>query len=203
MRTKAPHPGRTLAVPGDDLTATLVGVALDALQLKHLFRQGWLKRGVPEARCETVAEHGFLVAFLALLLAEHLRPGLDLARVVQMALIHDLGEVDAGDITPADGVSAEAKSRLERAGVVRLLAGLPHGERYLALWEEFEAQATPEARFVRQVDRLEMALQAAVYHGQLGLDVEDFFETAARSVGKGPLRGFLDRLRRVAPTADP
>ena len=197
MKTKAANPGTSLTVPGDGFSADIVRVALEVVQLKHLFRQGWLQRGVPEARCETVAEHVFSVALLAMFLADHVRLDLDVARVMRIALIHDLGEIGAGDITPADGVSLEEKRRRERTSLANLLSRLPEGGRYLELWEEFEARSTPEARFVREVDRLEMAVQAAVYRGQLGSDISDFLATARRDVTDGALGEVLERISRI------
>lgn len=178
---------------GDPEAAAPLSAYYQAAELKRLYRQGWLKRGVSEAACESVAEHSFGTALLALFLAG--RPpyeGLDRDRALRLALVHELGEVYAGDITPVDGVSAEEKSRLERASIRRVLDGLGGGEEYLALWEEFEAGLSPEARFVRELDRLEMGLQAAAYraegHGRMG----EFFESARRSVATPGLRAMLE-----------
>lgn len=164
-----------------------------AAELKRLYRQGWLKRGVPEAACESVADHSFGTALLALFLAG--RPpyeGIDRDKALRLALVHELGEVYAGDITPVDGVSAEEKASLERNSIRRVLAGLRGGEEYLALWEEFEAGVSPEARFVRELDRLEMGLQAAAYRAEGNGRMGEFFESARRSVSTPGPRAMLE-----------
>lgn len=153
-------------------------LCLEFAHLKRLFRQGWLRAGVPEERCESVADHTFGVALLAMLLADRVRPAADAGRAARMALIHEAGEIDAGDIIPADGVERAEKQRLERLGVERLFRGLPGGEEYVALWEEFEEGATPEAKLVRQADKLEMALQASIYEHDGVVDAARFLASA-------------------------
>ena len=132
-------------------------------QLKQLYRQGWLRRGVSRERCESVAEHSFGCAVLATWLAQAYYPELDVCKVLRMALLHDFGEIYAGDLIPVDAVEPEEKHRREAGSVAQVFANLPGGAAYLSLWEEFERNETPEARFVRQIDRLEMGLQAGVY----------------------------------------
>lgn len=168
----------------------LVRAYIQATQLKQLYRQGWLRRGVPADMCESVAEHTFGVALLALFLLP-LFPHLDALTVLQMALLHDLGEAIAGDFTPQDNISPDEKHRRERDGVRAIVADLPDGQALLALWERYERNDTPEARFVRQIDRLEMALQAFVYERLLSLDLEEFFQSAARVVEDDVLRAEL------------
>ena len=171
----------------------------EAAHLKQLFRQGWLKRGVAPERCESVAEHTFGVALLCLLLLDSRDDGLDREKVLRLALVHDLGEIHAGDITPVDGVPADEKSRREREAVRRTLGGLPGGDGHLAAWEEYEAGATPEARFVRQVDRLEMGLQAGIYEHQGLLDPEEFLGSADRALEDPQLRDLFAELLRLRP----
>lgn len=160
--------------------------------LKHLYRRGWLLRRVPEGVCESVAEHSFGVALLALLLAEQLYPELDCARIMRLALLHDLGEVYTGDLTPVDSGYATHKSTLEKQAIATLFDKWPNGERYKQTWYEYEAGITPEAQFVRQIDRLEMALQAGVYEDQLPeLDLTEFFDSAAAAVSWDSLQEIL------------
>ncbi|HOM24189.1 MAG TPA: HD domain-containing protein [Termitinemataceae bacterium] len=166
------------------------------MDLKGLYRQGWLKRGIPELRAESVADHSFGTALLALLLSNRLGKteefaGLDIHRCVEMALIHELGEVYAGDITPADGISKEEKYQREREAFVRVVAGLPEADRFLALWEEFESGTSPEARFVRQLDRLEMGIQAVLLKSEGFPRMDEFIESAHRSVTQGDLQSIL------------
>lgn len=191
MKTKAP-------LPLDQLQGKQVLPLIEAYfefnHLKQLYRQGWLLRGIPPERCESVADHTFGVAMLAMLLAETYFPELDPGKVLRLALLHDFGEIYAGDITPFDGIDRAEKLRREQAGVAQVLAKLPQGERYLALWEEYETQHSPEARFVRQIDRLEMALQASVYEHQGLGDLSEFFDYVRSFLNQPELQGILRAL---------
>ncbi|MCX7655537.1 MAG: HD domain-containing protein [Treponemataceae bacterium] len=175
---------------------TVLRAFVRMMDLKGLYRQGWLKRGVPELRVESVADHSFGTALLVLLLAGHLGEtdefaDLDIHRCVEMALIHELGEVYVGDITPVDGVSREEKYYREREAFVRVVAGLPEAHRFLSLWEEFEAGASPEARFVRQLDRLEMGIQAVLLKAEGFAHMDEFIESAHNSVTHRDLQAIL------------
>lgn len=166
---------------------------LQVMELKRLYRQGWLKRGIEPGHSESVADHSFGTAMLALLLAgrkpfEHL----DRDRAMRIALVHELGEVYAGDITPVDGVSAEDKHERERASLERVLGALDGADELTALWQEFEDGSSAEARFVRELDRLEMGLQAAAYASEGSVRMEEFFDSARRAVQDPALRTILE-----------
>jgi putative hydrolase of HD superfamily len=189
MRVKGPGPDELIAVPpGSD---AVLSVWLRATRLKRLFRQGWLKRGVPEASCESVADHSFGAALLALLLGPG-QSGVDRDRAVLMALVHELGEAYAGDITPVDGVSKAEKARLERDSIERVLEGFPGKEEILSLWEEYEAASSPTARFVKELDRLELGLEASVHAAAGSERMAEFHERARRALGSPVLRAILE-----------
>jgi putative hydrolase of HD superfamily len=191
MQIKAPIPVSCLQGRS---ASPLVEAYFEFNHLKQLYRQGWLRRGVPLARCESVADHAFGVAVLALFLADAYLPGLDASRVVRMALLHEFGEIYAGDLIPADGVSPGEKHQLEERSVIRVLEKLPRGASYIALWEEYERGESPEAQLVRQVDRLEMALQASVYEYQGLVDMSEFLASAGQAVSIPQLRALLAEL---------
>jgi putative hydrolases of HD superfamily len=191
MKTKAPLPLEQLH---GKQVLPLIEAYFEFNHLKQLYRQGWLLRGVLPERCESVADHIFGVAILAMLLAETHFPELDAGKVIRLALLHDFGEIYAGDITPFDGIDRAEKIRREQAGVAQVLAKLPQGERYLALWKEYEGQHSPEARFVRQIDRLEMALQASVYEGQGLGDLSEFFDYVRSFLSEPELQRILREL---------
>lgn len=190
METKGPAPRSLFAVGA---FRPVLDAYVQINQLKQLYRQGWLRRGVPRDRCETVAEHTAGVAWLTLLLAPE-TDGLDPERALRMALIHDLGETHAGDITLADGVSEADKHARERLALQAVVARLPRGGDWLALWDEYELGRSPEARFVREVDRLEMGLQAAIYQAEGLVDPTDFVASARAVVATPALRHLLDEL---------
>jgi putative hydrolase of HD superfamily len=184
MQTKAENPATLLEATK---ISGLLRVYLEFNHLKQLYRQGWLRRGVPPERCESVAEHTLGVALLALWLADVYFPELDSGLVLRLALLHDFGEIYAGDIIPSDGVPPERKRQLERESVQRVFEGAPRGNDYLRLWEEFEAGESPEASFVRQIDRLEMGLQAMVYRVQGVENMEEFIQSAREALSDSEL----------------
>jgi putative hydrolase of HD superfamily len=195
MQTKASLP---LDLLSEVNAASIVKTYFEFNHLKQLYRQGWLLRGVPVERCESVAEHSFGVALLALFLADSYFPHLDQAKIISMALIHDFGEIYAGDFTPSDNIEATEKQNLERQSVIKVLQNLPNGSTYIALWEEFESGESPEARFVRQIDRLEMGLQASVYSRQNLIDPSGFFTSAMRALQEPQLQSILKDLENLS-----
>ena len=163
-------------------------------RLKETARAGWALRGnVPP---ESVADHSFRVALLALVLSGDADPPLDRERCVAMALVHDLAESLVGDITPYDGVSTEEKHRREREAMEHL-AALAGDPRLLRLWEEYQAAATPEARFVKDLDKLETVLQAAEYEEARGTELAEFREMGERRGWLPATRPVYEALRRV------
>lgn len=194
METKAENPVNLLV---EGKHTPLMTACFELGHLKQLYRQGWLRRGVPPERCESVADHSFGVVMLTLWLAPS-RSDLDADKALRMALLHDLGEVYAGDIVPGDGVSEEEKQRRETEAVRRILSRLPQGQALIDLWDEFEAGLSAEARFVRQIDRLEMGLQAAVYQRQGLVDGDEFFASASQALSDPKLVALLDEIRPAA-----
>jgi putative hydrolase of HD superfamily len=142
---------------------------MEALALKNLDRAGWLRVGIKHP--ESVAAHSFGVAFAAMLRCP---PELSREKVLMMALLHDLAEVKVGDITPYDGISKKEKYQREQKAIRELLADHPE---LLALAEEAEARTSPEARFIKELDLLDMGLTALSYK-QAGMDTAEFLEAA-------------------------
>ena len=194
MKMKADNPVTLLK---DQDLDPVIQAYFELCQLKQLYRQGWLRRGVSRERCESVAEHSFACAVLATWLAQAYYPQLDLSKVLRMALLHDFGEIYAGDIIPVDAVEAEEKYRREAGSVAQVFAKLPGGAVYLSLWEEFERNETAEARFVRQVDRLEMGLQAGLYALQGLLEPDEFFASARLAMEDPRFSGLLKALEAI------
>lgn len=127
-------------------------------KLKNVFRQTYLTDG---GRKENDAEHSWHLAVMAILLSEYAADrGVDVLKVVKMVLIHDLVEIDAGDTFCYDEAGHADKSRREQAAADRIFAILPgdQGSALRALWEEFEARRSPEARFAAALDRLQPLL---------------------------------------------
>ncbi|MEE2747196.1 MAG: HD domain-containing protein [Candidatus Thermoplasmatota archaeon] len=135
---------------------------IEALGLKEVARAGWVRAGVNNP--ESVAAHSWGMAMLATQLCPE---ELNLQRVLELCILHDVAEVLVGDITPHDDITSEEKHRLESDAIQSM--GIDASE----IFNEYEMQLTPESKFVRYLDKLDMALQAEIYESQ-GLDLSEF-----------------------------
>ncbi len=142
--------------PADDL-ARILDFAVELDRLKAVLRR---TRPVGLERYENSAEHSWQLAVVALLLVHHSAQPVDLQRVLEILLVHDIPEIDCGDhfVYSRDPV---ATAELEAAAAARIFGLLApeQGERLLARWREYEDQETPEAHFARAVDRMMPVLQ--------------------------------------------
>jgi putative hydrolase of HD superfamily len=119
-------------------------------------------------RFENPAEHSWQIAMMAASFAPLAAEPVNVDRVIRMLLVHDIGEIDTGDrLVYAEGGWDEHRAA-ERTALERIFGLLPdgHARPFLDLWHEFEAAATPEARFAHAVDRAMPALLNLVNHGQ-------------------------------------
>jgi putative hydrolases of HD superfamily len=133
--------------------------AAEAGRLKGVLRQTVL---TDPARRENSAEHSWHLAVMALALAEHAPPGTDIATVIAMLVLHDLVEVEAGDLSVYASDAAQVRqSAAEHAAADRIFALLPADQagELRDLWDRFEERATSEARFARALDRLQPMLE--------------------------------------------
>ncbi|MDR7371293.1 HD domain-containing protein [Flavobacterium aquidurense] len=112
-------------------------------------------------RNENDAEHSWHLALMAIVLAEHSDQLIDILKVVKMVLIHDIVEIDAGDVFIYDTVKSHDNTDEERLAANRIFGLLPkkQADEMIAIWDEFEAGETNEAKFAKSMDRLEPLLQ--------------------------------------------
>lgn len=199
----------------DALAGSILPFLQLANQLKAVRRQGWLDRGVDSP--ESVADHSWSVALLAWLLAAG-RPGLDRDRVLLLGLVHDLPEAVVGDATPFDHLRDDtgrinpdhfrnppeydagerlAKHEREAAGIAEMVSVLPDdlAAGIRSAWREYDQGRTDEARFVKQIDKLETALQALAYRDvQPDLTIDSFIQGADRDIVDPLVRLLFDGL---------
>jgi putative hydrolase of HD superfamily len=126
-------------------------------KLKSVIRRSPL---IDRSRRENSAEHSWHLAMYALVLCQYANAPVDVGRVIRMLLLHDIVEIDAGD-TPVHGASGQAEQgKLEERAAERLFGMLPPGQggEMRALWTEFEAGASNDARFAKALDRLQPLL---------------------------------------------
>ncbi len=126
-------------------------------QLKQVLRQTLLNDG---SRRENSAEHSWHLAMMVIVLAEYAPQGVDLSHAIKMVLIHDLVEIDAGDTFCYDVQGNESKAAKEAQAALRLfgLLSAHQASELRSLWEEFEAQETPTAKFAAALDRIQPLL---------------------------------------------
>jgi putative hydrolase of HD superfamily len=139
----------------DDIEGVLTFLRA-AERLKTVMRSGWTSDG----QQESVAEHTWRLCLMAMLLYGHI-PGIDLARLLKMCLIHDLGEAIGGDVpAPAQKVG-KSKADQERSDLLQLIPPLPPvlRQEIIELWDEYEAAGSPEAKVAKGLDKLETILQ--------------------------------------------
>ncbi len=150
----------------------------EILGLKNVLRAGWVRAGIKSP--ESVAAHSWGMSMLALKLAPK---ELDLARVLSLCIVHDIPEVRVGDLTPHDDTSTKAEDELN--------AMTEMAPEWVGLFEEYERGKTPEAKFVKQLDKLDMALQAEIYQSEFDIPLNEFIESARLRIGDEVLKNLL------------
>jgi len=182
---------------------TLLELLLELQTLDRVPRMGFVLRGVPEP--ESVAEHGWHVAFLVWAVGARV-DGLDLARALEIALVHDLAEVRTGDIPlVASRYYAEgAKEEAER-GVFEEVLG-PLAGRAGELLAEYRAAESLEARLVKACDKLQLILKVAAYERWGSRGLGEFWENPGnfKDYRIGPVRELFEELRaKHGPPPEP
>ncbi len=149
----------------------------DIEHLKRVDRAGWVQRGIQQP--ESVAEHSFGTGWLSFALAPSL--GLDAEHCAMLGFVHDMAETRVGDFTPSDHIDPEEKFRLEEEAMISIAGQISNGDHLLKLWYEVEREETPEGKFVRRMDKLEMMFQAYFYGvEQPDVDIQEFWDYADR-----------------------
>lgn len=146
---------------------------LKALELKDEKRTGWELRNIEQP--ESVAGHSWGTALLCLIHAE--KEGVETSKCVKMALVHDLAEAETGDFVARDvdgkqEVEKEEKEELESNAIRSITSGL-ESDQIEELWKEYEDRRTDEARFVKDMDLIDMCLQALKYERQQRYDPDE------------------------------
>ena len=151
-------------------------------KLKGVLRK---TRPVGFGRYENSAEHSWHVCLLALMLKDYAHESVNIDRVIRMLLIHDVGEIDAGDTIVYASENSDVTDR-ERAGIKRIFNMLPaqQTQEYETLWEEFEAGESPDAVFAKAIDRVPPLLHNLYGEGHSwrdnGVSVEQVLQVNSR-----------------------
>ncbi|MEF2175347.1 MAG: HD domain-containing protein [Candidatus Absconditabacteria bacterium] len=143
-------------------------------KLKNLYRQGRLKRGIDEKECESVADHSFGVSLLSYIISKEHCNNLDHNKVIILGLIHDLAESIVGDFTPGEILESE-KVTLELEGIRKILKGNKLEKEIIDYFEELIYLKSDEAKFVMDIDKVEMCYQAKLYETNCNKDLGEFY----------------------------
>jgi len=151
--------------------------------LKTQPRTGWVDRGIPVEKTESIADHMYRMSIIAMAIPAE---SVSIDKCVKIALVHDIAESLVGDITPFGGVTKEEKHRRELETIEYLVELIqPYNERFAnemkELWLDYEEIRCLEARYVKDIDKLEMIQQAWDYEQEYGLkyDLSEFYLSRA------------------------
>lgn len=176
----------TLPHPPEENSASPVPFFHLLERLKTTKREGWRRFGINGG--ESISDHMYRMSVMTMLAPPAIASQLNLPHCTKMALIHDMAESLVGDITPRDKVTKTEKARRE-AEVMEyisktLLGGVPGGmltgQEILDVFNEYEENKTLEARFVHDIDKMELLLQMVEYERSNGTDLSEFCHVAER-----------------------
>jgi putative hydrolase of HD superfamily len=186
--------GQAMARRKESDAQKLVRFFVRSGRLKAERRRGWVKK-LGLTNPESVADHSYRTALMSMVISDSRK--LDTEKVMRLALLHDLPEAFVGDAMPEER-SGKRKIVVETKAMEELLNDLPPGVRalYREAWQEFVIGESEESRLVRQLDKLEMAIQAWEYVQESGdpASAREFLATAKEHVGDEVL---VELLRQV------
>jgi len=159
---------------------SLVPFLSEVIKIKRTVRTGWKRKNVPEP--ESVSDHMYFMALMALVATpEHLNKD----KCIKIAIVHDLAECITGDITPHDGISPDDKHKMEKEAIEKIVNLLPseaQRDEVMSLYLEYENKSTPEACFVKDLDKLEMIHQAFHYERETEINLGGFFKSVEQKI---------------------
>ncbi len=158
--------------------------------LKNLPRTGWkVKLNVENS--ESVAEHSYMMSVMAMVLSDIKE--LNTEKILKMSILHDWAESKIGDFMPNE-ISSEKKTELEEYAMSEILDDLPSKIKndYYDIWNDYKDSSSKEAKFVHELDRLEMALQGKIYEKENDPEkIKPFLTTAVEQIMDDDLKKIL------------
>lgn len=183
-----------------------IDLFLRANESKKIPRTGWGMHGINNP--ESVAEHTFSLSFLTLqlspILSDELSYPLNINKLVKMAILHDIGEVETGDIVVSKGSKIDLQKRAEKekkeqTGIKKLFKATDNTNLALNLFTEMIERESLEADIFWQLDKLDMAIQALYYEQTEHKDLSEFFENAKVNITNELLISLFEELMKRRP----
>ena len=164
-----------------------------ASELKNIKRSGW-KDKLNISDGESVADHTYTMTILGMVISD--LHGLNTEKIMRMSLLHDLAESITGDILP-DQITKEQKYLKENNAITKILGKLPNKLTimYSKIWEEFQKNESDEAKFIHELDKLEMVIQAKIYQKN-GTDfnkIKPFLDSAMNEITSIEMKKILKK----------
>lgn len=147
------------------------GFYLLCTELKDKIRSGWKIWHIERERAESIAEHIYGTCILAIAIDSEFDLKINLEKVVMMLVLHEVEEIEIGDLTPFDEITKEEKRRIGKEAVENILKNLNKRIKYIELIEEFEKMETKESMFAKMCDKLEADIQCKIYTEEKSLDI--------------------------------
>lgn len=163
------------------------------LNLKTVPRQGWIDK-LNLTSPESVADHSYSMAVIAMFLGDLLK--LDTAKMIKMALLHDLAESITGDLTP-EQASKLNKEKLEEDTIKDILQDLPDSinKEYFEIWKEYLNKSSSESLVVHEIDKFEMAIQAIKYSNETNEKlIQEFLDSSLPYISNPKLKEILNNM---------
>lgn len=179
----------------DLLQNDILKFSMQIAHMKNIYRQGWVKGLIGKEyldKGESIADHSFSLAILAISMIEKYHLSYDINMCIKLCLVHELGEIYAGDFCLIDPISKQDKHKLEEQAVKKLLHTLDFPNDFLSLWNQFETRSTPEAIFIKQLDGLDCLIQAACYE----IDIS-YMKQAISKIQDPILLSIVEELKEV------
>ena len=161
--------------------------------LKTTQRSGWQSK-LNLSNSESVAEHTYMMSVMAMILSDI--KNLNTEKIIKMSLLHDWAESKIGDFMP-DEVTNEEKSMLEDKAMADILSILPNKIQndYQNIWNDYSSNTSLESRFVHQLDKLEMVLQAKIYEKDVGYEkIQQFLASSVNLITDADLKKILTEI---------
>jgi len=158
--------------------------------LKNVSRAGW-KVKLQTSNSESVADHVYMMSVMAMVLSD--MKNMDTEKIIKMTILHDWAESKIGDFTP-DEISVEEKHELEEKAMRGILNILPNNlkKNYHIIWNDYTSNSSIESRFVHELDKLEMALQAKIYEkNDKSKNIKPFINSAVCNINDIDLKKIL------------